>query len=419
MNPLETIGSGLRQTATDLGQFSTSRQAYQDAVMRRVDAMRAARLEEEKRAQQIREDKLKADEADRLQKGLNDFRKFQQGEQKAKPAGPPEPYLAPGMGPNGEEMYQPPAEMETVRPSRDQMQQKAFELGVYGDPGVKAYMDDTNPAKTLEGQKELFGIKSDAAAKASAERMKYMQAMEEYRQGRTDARTVMTLKAAMDRAEMSDKSKPKTDSGMPLKALGDTELNNMKNIQSTAFSISKIRTLANNISDLKKGPIVGSFIGNNPYDKDLQALDRLVNQTVPAMARGIFGEVGVLTDDDVKRYKNMLASVKDTPDLARQIMDDLQEKIASAYQVSWDTYNQGGRDVSGFEPGLDFEGIVQGTHRRAPAPVRPPVPGRDPALSGAVDRSVGGVQDGPKEGDTKINPQNRKIIFRGGRWVAA
>lgn len=392
-NGYQIAGQALGQVGQAVDAFSERQRQYQDMVQRRVMAMQeAARLadEEKRRAEEFEQKKhaalIQQQEADRSQKAMADFRKFQQGEEKTKPAPAPKPYLAPGMGPEGEAMYQPPAETEVIKPTREQTQSKALELGVYGDPGVKAYMDDTNPAKTLEGQKELFGIKASAQEKASAERMKYMQAMEEYRQGRTDARTVMTLKAAMDRAEMSDKSKPKTESGMPLKALGDTELKTLKDIKNTAYSINKIRILANNISSLKKGPIAGTLFGKNPYDTDLQALDRLVNQTVPALARGVFGEVGVLTDDDVNRYKKMLAGVKDSPELATQIMDDLEQKIASAYKTSVETYSQGGRDVSQFDPNLDFHGLVGGAGR-------PAQPGRDPALSAAIDHSANTAGD--------------------------
>jgi hypothetical protein len=225
---------------------------------------------------------------------------------------------------------------------------------------AKDFVETLNPTKTIEGQKEILGVKTEAANKLAEARMKYQAGLEEYRQGRIDARTMMTLRAAMDRAEMSEKSKPKTDSGMPVQPLGDTELKTLKDIQNTAYSIGKIRIAADNISNLKRGPIAGRVAGKNPYDVDLQALERLVKQTVPGMARGVFGEVGVLTDSDVERYSQMLASVKDDPALAKKILDDLEDKIANAYRNTRDTYEQGGRDVSGFAAGLDFKALSQG-----------------------------------------------------------
>jgi hypothetical protein len=383
-NPWEIVGAGLRQTSADVGAFADRRRIYDDMVQRRIAAQQEQhRIDEEARLRQEQaareKQKFDADQAekDRQSKAMADFRKFQQGEQRAKPQAPPQPYLAPGMGPQGEAMHQPPQEFETVAPTREQMQSKALELGVYGDPGVKAFFDDTNPKNTLEGQKEILGMKAEASEKVARARQEFQTAMEEYRQGRIDSRTLMSIRGALERAEMSDKAKPKTASGMPVQPLGDTELKAVRDLKNTAFSINKIRILADSISNLKKGPIAGFFTGKNPYDTELQALDRLVNQTVPSMARGVFGEVGVLTDDDVNRYKKMLASVKDDPTVANVILDELQEKIASAYNITVDTYSQGGRDVSMFPTGMDFKGLVAGGQGGAPRP-KPAGNDRDP-----------------------------------------
>jgi hypothetical protein len=383
-NPWEIVGAGLRQTAGDVGAFADRRRIFDDMVQRRIAAQQEqARIEEEQRFRQEQAErekmKFEAEKADkdRQAKALADFQKYQQGEQRAKPQAPPQPYLAPGLGPNGEAAFQPPQEFETVKPSREQMQNKALELGVYGDPGVKAYFDDTNPAKSLEGQKEILGIKAETAQKTAEARQKYQAALEEYRQGRIDARTLMTIRGALERAELSDKAKPKTASGMPVQPLGDTELKAVRDLKNTAFSINKIRLLADSISSLKKGPIAGRIFGKNPYDTELQALDRLVNQTVPSMARGVFGEVGVLTDEDVERYKKMLTNVKEDPAVAGVILDELQEKIASAYNITVDTYAQGGRDVSMFPTGIDFKGLVSGGQGGAPKP-KPAGNDRDP-----------------------------------------
>jgi len=241
---------------------------------------------------------------------------------------------------------------------------------------AKDFVDTLNPTKTLEGQKEILGIKGDIAKDVAAARAAHAEALAKYRMGEVSATAVFAAKAAMQRAEMSEKSKPKTESGMPVQPLGDTELKTLKDIQNTAYSIGKIRSLADNISNLKRGPIAGRILGKNPYDTELQALERLVNQTVPGMARGVFGEVGVLTDSDVERYRKMLGDVKDSPGLAKQILDDLEEKIASAYRTTRDTYEQGGRDVSGFAAGLDFKSLATG--KTKPAPRAAKASDRDP-----------------------------------------
>lgn len=67
MNPWEIVGSGLRQTAGDLGQFQKGRQGYQDMVQRRMEAMREAQIAEERRMLQDKEDKRQEAEEKRRQ----------------------------------------------------------------------------------------------------------------------------------------------------------------------------------------------------------------------------------------------------------------------------------------------------------------------------------------------------------------
>lgn len=394
-NAWQAAGQALQGAGETVGQFSDKqaqmRALFQQMVEKRQAAILAQKQQEQemelKRAEDARQEAesgRKQQEADRMGKAVKDFQTFTLGQQKITKEAESKPYAAPGLGPNGEQAMEVPAQYEAQKPTREEMQQKALETGAYADPSVKAYMDDTNPTKTLEGQKELLGIKGEISEKVAAARQAHMLAMEEFRLGRVPASVVFSARAAMERAQMSDKSKPKTESGMPLKALGDTELKTIKDIQNTAYSINKIRALADTISTLKRGPIAGRILGKNPYDVELQALERLVNQTVPGMARGVFGEVGVLTDEDVNRYRQMLASVKDDPKLAGVILDELQEKIDSAYQISLDTYNKGGRDVSGFDTAWNSRSAVD---RRRPTET-------PRTLDDAIKQSVDGIKEG-------------------------
>jgi hypothetical protein len=120
-------------------------------------------------------------------------------------------------------------------------------------------------------------------------------------------------------------------------------------IVNTAATIQKIEKAMEPINTLKFGPIKGGLLSKNPYDKELKQLEFLVNTIVPGMARGIFKEVGVLTDQDIKYYKNLLPSVKQTPELANTILQEIKSKVNEAYKITLETYKNAGRDVSGFE----------------------------------------------------------------------
>ena len=58
------------------------------------------------------------------------------------------------------------------------------------------------------------------------------------------------------------------------------------------------------------GPVVGFFRGLNPYDTSAQVFKAKLFATVPNLARGVFNEVGVLTDADVQNYLKTLPNLK-------------------------------------------------------------------------------------------------------------
>ncbi len=166
------------------------------------------------------------------------------------------------------------------------------------------------------------------------------------------------LEAGRDRrAAAQDKAKPKGYGGMPLVALGDTEIKTIKDIRRTASLLRRIDEAANNIANLRRGPFAGRAGERNPYDGDIASLDKLVNQTIPSMARGVFGEVGVLTDDDVARYRGMFATIRTDPTVATRIMEDLKKTLGDAWYLTVDSYDKANRNVAGFDPHWSFEEI--------------------------------------------------------------
>jgi len=170
-------------------------------------------------------------------------------------------------------------------------------------------------------------------------------------------RAETTAGYAMERTRLTQKPDAPigTPAGMKLTPLQSGEMKDLNMIASTAATIQKIEGAMKNVEDLKYGPIKGSITSKNPYDKDIQQLEFLVNTIVPGMARGIFKEVGVLTDQDIKYYKGLLPGVRKDPTIARNILNSLKEKVNEAYNISLGTYESAGRDVSGFQQGDVWE----------------------------------------------------------------
>lgn len=56
-------------------------------------------------------------------------------------------------------------------------------------------------------------------------------------------------------------------------------------------------------------PITKVFRSNNPFDVKAQQITASINAIIPNLARGIYGEVGVLTDQDVARYAQTIPNL--------------------------------------------------------------------------------------------------------------
>lgn len=143
-----------------------------------------------------------------------------------------------------------------------------------------------------------------------------------------------------------DLDNPKIDEGKILTESGNTSIQQATIAANTAV---KLKNKLDEISQFKKGPIVGGLFGKNPYDTDFQEVENYVNMLVPSLSRGVFKEVGVLTESDVKRYKNMIADARKDPKVASQIMDNLLGQIDETYKTYLNTYKKSGYNLSGYD----------------------------------------------------------------------
>lgn len=129
------------------------------------------------------------------------------------------------------------------------------------------------------------------------------------------------------------------------KALTDTPLNQLNK----GFTVlGQLGALQSNIKDTNTGPLVGLFRGANPWDTNAQTIKAQLNAIVPNLARGIYGEVGVLTDADVKLYSQTLPNLKSTEDLRNAVLYITLDQVAKSIGTTMRVQAAGGRDVSGF-----------------------------------------------------------------------
>lgn len=130
------------------------------------------------------------------------------------------------------------------------------------------------------------------------------------------------------------------------KELTSEMVTKLSQFDSVKMSMNEIKQT---MAGIDRGPITGFLREKNPYDVDAQYLNKLVESVVPGLARTVFGEVGVLTDADVKRYKEMVPNMKTEEQVAEALIKMLDKKIDSSYAGYIKTAKKAGYDVSGFE----------------------------------------------------------------------
>lgn len=105
------------------------------------------------------------------------------------------------------------------------------------------------------------------------------------------------------------------------------------------------------------GPIMGIVSSNNPYDQKAQLIKAKLNALIPGLARGVYGEVGVLTDKDVEQYSKTVAKLTSTAEVNAAIIGMTQDLVAKSIENKLMTQARAGRDVSGYADILaDLEG---------------------------------------------------------------
>lgn len=112
--------------------------------------------------------------------------------------------------------------------------------------------------------------------------------------------------------------------------------------------LGQTETILNMVKSQNTGPIIGAIRSNNPYDTKAQTIKASLTSIVPGLARGIYGEVGVLTDSDVERYTKTIASLTSTEDVNKAVMGMTLDVIAKSMGAQLESMAAAGRDVSGY-----------------------------------------------------------------------
>lgn len=112
--------------------------------------------------------------------------------------------------------------------------------------------------------------------------------------------------------------------------------------------IQQIKDLQDTIANESTGPIWGIIRSKNPYDTKAQQIKAQLAAIVPNLARGVYGEVGVLTDNDIANYSKTLPNLTSTNDVRDAVLGLTIRSVQRSLENKLKTQANSGRDVSGF-----------------------------------------------------------------------
>lgn len=135
------------------------------------------------------------------------------------------------------------------------------------------------------------------------------------------------------------------------KALTQTEVSGIAALNQAEMDLDVLEKIYQDLGPDYGGPVAGrvkslAMGGQNP---NIAALENAITAATPNLARGVFREVGVLTDQDVARYKQLLPSPTDTQEVRTRKIKQLRDRIAQGRKEMVTSLQAAGRDVEGFD----------------------------------------------------------------------
>lgn len=137
--------------------------------------------------------------------------------------------------------------------------------------------------------------------------------------------------------------------------LTDSQLEKIQQSTNALGSLESLQTLLGQGEDgiSLTGPITGrvrTLILQLGGDADAAAIKATIQGLVPTVARGIFGEVGVLTDTDIENYKKTLPNLNSTDEQNRLVTLIMYDVLSRSLKNTLVTNAQNQVNVSGFLP---------------------------------------------------------------------
>jgi hypothetical protein len=125
--------------------------------------------------------------------------------------------------------------------------------------------------------------------------------------------------------------------------------------QSQEDSLEKFKFTSDRIAELKDllegeatGPVMGIIRSNNPFDEKARLIKAQITKIIPGLARGVFNEVGVLTDPDVRMYSQTIGNLTTPEEVNEALTKAAMDMVARGFEDRLVTMAKNRKNVSGY-----------------------------------------------------------------------
>lgn len=143
-----------------------------------------------------------------------------------------------------------------------------------------------------------------------------------------------------------------SDEGKPLATSVSSELQE----SFTSLNLTLDAEVALKNLEMPTGKLFGPWIADVKQvfgqDQNINAFKAAITRLVPSLARGQYGEVGVLTDTDIERYMRTVASLDQSPNSNKKAMWATKVLLAKTLKIKTQREAIAGNSVSQFIPQL-------------------------------------------------------------------
>ena len=127
----------------------------------------------------------------------------------------------------------------------------------------------------------------------------------------------------------------------------------IQSIEKFKFTLDRLGELKDVLEGEATGPILGIIRSANPFDKKARLIKAQITKIIPGLARGVFGEVGVLTDPDVRMYSQTIGNLTTPEEVNNALTAMAIDMVASGFENKLKTAAMSRANVSSFYPQLE------------------------------------------------------------------